>query len=106
MPLSNMKGHYMTPEKIEFINQLMKRSGRSKELFLFLERNFCVNNDYTQRFFQTPVNLQSSHLIQKLAELEKEGKLGLVSYDWTILPKEKLSLTLVAPTESIEISVE
>jgi hypothetical protein len=96
----------VTPEKIEFINSLMKKSGRTRDLFAFLEANHCVNNDFTQRFFQLPTNLHAQNLIAKLDELHNEGKLSLVSYEWTILPEQKLSLLLVASTDSIEITVE
>jgi hypothetical protein len=96
----------VTPEKIEFVNSLMKKSGRTRELFSFLEANHCVNNDFVQRFFQLPTNLHAQNIISKLDELHKDGKLSLVSYDWTILPQQRLSLLLVASTDSIEITVE
>ena len=96
----------VTPEKIEFVNSLMRKSGRIRDLFAFLEANHCINNDFTQRFFQVPSNLYAQNLITKLDDLHKEGKLSLVSYEWTILPQQKLGLLLVALSDSIEITAE
>ena len=95
----------MSPDKITFINTLFKRTGQAREAFQFLERNFCVSNDYTQRFFQEHHAQQAAIFINKLVELEKEGKLQLVHYEWHILPNEKMLLQLVANSEMINIQV-
>lgn len=95
----------MTPDKINFINTLFKRTGQAREVFAFLERNFCVNNDYTQRFFQEHPSQQAAIFINKLDELQKNNKLQLVHYEWSILPNEKLLLQLVADSEIINIQI-
>src|SRR5688500_4941067 len=83
--------------KIEFLDRLFKQLKCRQEILDFLKSEKLVNDDLVQRILHDNHQTHSTTIASLMEQLQKEDKLQLVSYEWTVLPTELLKLTLVTP---------
>ena len=81
--------------KVEFLNRLFQLRHCKHELLDFLiQSKFITEEEVKDILIAAP--LTHAQLIYNiLYELEKDDKIQLVSYEWTVLPKEKGKFSLV-----------
>jgi hypothetical protein len=66
------------------------------EILQFLKDERVINDDQMQSILHSNHTTHSTRIAGLLDESLKADKLQLVDYEWTILPHERLSLTLVS----------
>lgn len=82
--------------KIDFLTRLFEVLQCRVDILQFLKDEKLINDDAMQTILHDQHQTHSTKIAMLLEELLKEEKLQLVSYEWSILPKELLSLTIVA----------
>lgn len=79
--------------KIEFYRRLFTLAACQDELITFLKDQRLIND-----FQRTEIINESDkakYICQLIEGLKKEEKLLLLDYEWTILPVERLKLTII-----------
>ena len=94
----------MTASKIDFLNTLFKRLQCRMEILQFLKTENVINDDTVAHLINEPHNTHAQLIFSLLNELQKKEKVQLVDYEWTILPKEFLKLTLVTDNSKKEFT--
>jgi hypothetical protein len=81
--------------KIEFLARLFDLLKCRNQLLEFLKDEKLITDDIMQTLLAEHYSAHASKIATLLSELQKADKLQLVDYEWTILPFEKLKLTLL-----------
>jgi len=89
-------------KQIEFLDRMFDRLKNRQEILEFLKLNRLINDDQLQTILHEQHNTHSTVIAGLLANLVKEEKVQMVSYDWTILPKETMKLTIVTDLDKKE----
>lgn len=90
--------------KIEFLDRMFDRLKNRIEIMEFLKLSKLISDDTMQNILHDNHQMHSTVIASLLDELVQKEKVQLVSYDWTILPKESLKLTIVTDTDKKEFS--
>ena len=88
----------MSLKKIECLELLIKKLKCRTEFLQFLVGEKLITDDVMANTLHGQHFTHSTAIFTILNDLQKSEKLQLVDYEWTILPKELIRLTLV--TES------
>jgi len=92
----------MNHKKVEFINRLLRLSHCYEELVQFLIDERMIS-DFEMSSLKDEAD-KPRLIYEYLEKLKKEEKLLLLDYEWTILPIERLKLTVVTARDSREFS--
>jgi len=84
--------------KIDFLNRLFELTKCRIELLQFLKDEKIITDDTMARILHDHHTTHATQIVNLLQECHKKETLQLVDYEWTILPKELLRLTLVSNT--------
>lgn len=90
----------MNHKKIDFIDRLLKLSHCYDDLILFLLEEKLIS-DFERSTLGDSAD-KAKLLTELLEKLKKEEKVLLLDYEWSILPIERLKLTIVSPRDSRE----
>lgn len=82
--------------KIDFLDRLFKVLQCRVEILRFLRDEKLITDDVMQNILHDQHQTHSTKIAMMLEELVQAEKLQLVDYEWTILPKELLKLTIVS----------
>jgi hypothetical protein len=93
-----------TKREIECLQRLQELTPVYEELLQFFTQQLLITNEELKVIRDSPE--QAKLLQRKLATLSKERKLQLMEYEWTILPVERIKLTMVADNGHREITAE
>lgn len=88
--------------KVEFLKRLFTLAACQDELIAFLKADRLIND-----FQLTAIANESDkakYILNLLETLKKEEKLLLLDYEWSILPVERLKLTVVTERNSREFT--
>jgi hypothetical protein len=85
----------MSIKKIECLDILFKKLHCGSQLLEFLRDEHIIDNNLMARIIHEQSSAHSSAIFSLLENLQKENKVQLVDYQWTILPKEFIQLTIV-----------
>ena len=91
-------------KKIECLDRLFATLNCRYELLQFLKDEKIVSDDTMQTILNENHVTHSTRIASLLHELEAEEKLQLVAYEWTVLPKEFVQLTIVTPQAKKEFT--
>lgn len=94
----------MSLKKIEFLENLFKKLQCRVEILGFLRDEKIISDDVVAHILNDPHNTHSTQIFSLLEKLQKEDKLQLVDYEWAILPKELIKLTLVTHSTKREFT--
>jgi hypothetical protein len=89
-------------KKIDFLNRLFELNKCKLDILSFLKDEKLITDDRVQRLLNENHIQHASLIINMLEELAATDKLQLLSYEWQVLPNEKLSLMLVTEHTSKE----
>jgi len=89
-------------KQIEFLDRMFDRLKNRQEILEFLKLTKMINDDQMQTILHEPHQTHSTAIAGLLANLVKDEKVQMVSYDWTILPKETMRLTIVTDLDKKE----
>ena len=92
----------MNHKKVEFINRLLRLSHCYEELVQFLIDERMIS-DFEMSSLKDEAD-KPRLIYEYLEKLKKEEKRLLLDYEWTILPIERLKLTVVTARDSREFS--
>ncbi len=82
-------------KKIEFLNRMFKLLNNRFEILDFLKQEKIITDDTMQNLLNQHHSSHASLIASLLDELIKTEKFQLLNYEWTVLPKELLQLTIV-----------
>jgi 3-methyladenine DNA glycosylase AlkC len=82
-------------KKIEFLDRMFKLLNNRFEILDFLKQEKIITDDTMQNLLNQHHSSHPSLIVSLLDELAQTEKLQLLNYEWTILPKELLQLTIV-----------
>lgn len=88
--------------KIDCLNRLFELTKCRTELLQFLKDEKVINDDRMVRILHDHHATHSTQIAGLLEELHKKETLQLVDYEWTILPRELIRLTIVTNTTKKE----
>lgn len=86
----------MARKKIEFLDRMFKLLKCRQEILDFLKGEKLITDDVAQLILHDHHQTHSTKIVSLLEELQTKDDLQLVDYEWTILPKELMKLTLVS----------
>ena len=90
--------------EVECLRRLQELSPVFEELKAFLGQEYLLSKEELRII---GVALDQARLLQvKLASLSDERKIQLLEYEWTLLPVERIRLTLVTATGFKEFLAE
>ena len=91
-------------KKIDFLNKLFSvMQCRTEILDFVVQQKFLSESEKRDILLSDPAT-HASTIANLLNRLASEEKLQLVTYDWTILPKEHMKLSIVGETDNKEIT--
>ena len=90
--------------KIDFLDRLFEKLKCRIDILQFLKDEHLITDDQMQTILHEQHNQHSTKIAMLLEELRVADKLQLVDYEWSILPKELLCLTLVSAEGKREFS--
>lgn len=94
----------MSLKKIECLKELFNKLNCRVEILQFLKDEKVINDD-TMATILNELHLQHPTLIFTLLEdIQNNEKVQLVNYEWNILPKEFIQLTIVTNTAKKEFT--
>lgn len=93
-----------TKREVECLKRLQELSPVFEELMQFLLQEYFLDKDELKAIKNSPE--QARKLQAKLATLSEDRKLQLLDYEWTLLPVERIRLTLLTSTASREFTAE
>lgn len=95
-----------TKREIQCLERLHELTAAYEEFLQFLLQELLITRDELKAIHKAP-ELDRAKLIQeKLATLSKERKLQLLEYEWTILPFERIHITIVTDNGHREFNAE
>lgn len=94
----------MSLKKIECIEYLFKKLKCRSEILQFLVDENLLTSQEMAGILHDPHHTHSSAFFSLLSGLQKEEKIQLVDYEWTVLPKEFVKLTIVTMSAKKEFT--
>lgn len=91
-------------KKIEFLNRLFALLNCRLELLEWLREERVMTDDEIQHLLTEHHSSHASRIAVLLEDFQKKETLQLVDYTWSILPKELLKLSIVAPNAKKEFT--
>lgn len=88
--------------KVEFLARLFDLLKCRNQILDFLKDEKLVTDDAVQTLLAEHYSSHATRIATLLTELGQADKLQLVDYEWTILPFERLKLTLVTNNQKKE----
>ena len=85
-------------KKIEFLNRLFDTIKCRNDVLQFLKEEKLIDDNLMQAVLHEHHTQHAPRIAGMLDELQRADKLQLVDYEWQILPKELVKLTLVSKT--------
>lgn len=83
-------------KKIECLNRLFKLLACRQEILEFLAEEKVIPQVAVQDILHSTHQTHAAQMATIMDVAVKEGQLQLVDYEWTILPVERVSLTIVS----------
>lgn len=94
----------MSLKKIECLKELFTKLNCRVEILQFLKDEKIINDD-TMAGILSELHLQHPTLVfTLLQDIQSNERVQLVNYEWTILPKEFIQLTIVTDTARKEFT--
>jgi hypothetical protein len=90
--------------QVECLNRLFETRKCREEILQFLKDEHLINDDVMQNLLHEHHTQHASKMITLFDDLKKKEALQMVDFEWKILPKEFIQLTLVAKTAKKEIT--
>lgn len=91
-------------KKIEFLDRLFKVLHCRQQILEHLKLHKLIDDDQMQNILHDNHQTHSTRIAGLLDELAQTEKIQLLSYEWTILPKELLCLTIVTDSDKKEFT--
>lgn len=88
--------------QIDFLDRLFVKLKCRVEILQFLKDEKMISDDEMQTLLHEQHQTHSTKIAMMLNDLLQSEKLQLVDYEWTILPKELMRLTIVSETAKKE----
>ena len=82
--------------KIDCLNRLFQLLNCRVDILQYLKDEKLITDDMMQTILNELHTTHAPKIVSLLAELQQSDKLQLVDYEWTILPKELMKLTVVS----------
>jgi sulfur carrier protein ThiS len=89
-------------KKIEFLDRMFKVLHCRNDILEHLKLQKLITDDVMQGILHDAHQTHSTRIAGLLDELASTDKVQLVSYEWTILPKELMKLTIVTDSDKKE----
>ncbi len=89
----------MKLRELECLRQLISLTHCYDEIILFLTVDNVISHDMCKQLAETPYDDRIKDLYSMMIKGQEEQRLTLMSYEWTILPNERIELLLVTPNE-------
>jgi hypothetical protein len=83
---------------VEFLARIFDLLKCRTAILEYLKEEKLITDDFMQGLLNEHYSSHPTRIAGLLDRLNKEDKLQLVDYEWTILPFERLKLTLVSNT--------
>jgi hypothetical protein len=83
-------------KKIDCMSRLFDLLKCRNDILEYLREEKLITDDTMQGILHEHHSGHAAKIVSMLAEFQKEDKLQLVDYEWTILPKELVQLTVVS----------
>ena len=94
----------MSLKKIQCLNELFAKLNCRVEILQFLKDEKIINDDVMATILNE-LHLQHPNLVfNLLEELQQAEKVQLVDYQWNLLPKEFIQLTIVTDNAKREFT--
>ena len=91
-------------KKVECLNRLFDTLKCRSDILDYLKEEKLISDDVAQGILHDNHTQHASKIASILEELARADKLQLVDYEWTILPKELVKLTLVSRNNKKEFA--
>jgi hypothetical protein len=85
--------------KVEFLQRLFKLTKDRHSILEFLAAEKIILPVRVQDILHTEHTTHASQIAVLLEQAVKDEKVQLLDYEWTILPVERMSLTIVTQTD-------
>ena len=85
-------------KQIECLDRLNELNGSIQEIVLFLREEKLITNDEVNQVRQSP--MQAKELQALLAKVSTNEKIQLLEYQWSLLPVEIITITII--TDSVK----
>ena len=85
-----------------FLEELFKLLRCRSEVLMFLEQQKLITHNDSQRILVQNHATHAITILNLLNKLKDEDKLQLVDFEWTILPKLRMNLTIIGETDKKE----
>ncbi len=82
-------------QKVQFLSRLFTLLNCKIQLLEFLKDEKLINKEQIGALMVEHESYHASSIHAILSSLNKEDKLQLLDYEWVLLPKERLVLTIV-----------
>lgn len=86
-------------KKIDMMDRLFATIKCRTEILDWLKQEKLITDDVMQHLLHEHHSSHSTKIVSMLDGLLKEDKLQLADYQWTILPKEYICLSLVSKND-------
>lgn len=93
-----------TKRETECLKRLQELTPFFEELTQFLAQEYLLSKEELKAFKSSPEQVRLLHT--KLVSLSEERKIQLLEYEWTLLPVERIRLTLVTSSGHREFLAE
>lgn len=93
-----------TKREVDCLKRLQELTPIFDELLLFLLQEYMLTKEELKAIKQSPEQVKLIHT--KLATLSEERKIQLLEYEWSVLPVERIRITLVTPSGHKEFLAE
>jgi hypothetical protein len=85
----------MSLRKVEFLDRIFKKLKCREEILLFLKDEKVLTDNEVQLILNENHQNHASRIFTLLETLQANEQILLVEYQWTMLPKELMMLTIV-----------
>jgi len=92
----------MNTKKVDFIERLIRLRNTYEDLAIFLREEKLIDDNNLAEL-KNAVS-RPKYLYGLLEKLKEEEKVELLDYEWTVLPVERLKLTIVTKRVTKEFS--
>ena len=82
--------------KVKFINKMFDTLHCRLAILEFLKEEKLITGDVIETMSHQHHSAHAINMVRILSQLEADDKLQLVSYEWVILPFEKMKLILIS----------
>lgn len=91
-------------KKIDMLNRLFELIKCRSEILQFLKEEKLISDDIMQGTLHEHHTQHAVKIAGMLEDLKKKEDLQLVDYEWQILPKELVKLTLISKASKKEFT--